>query len=534
MGAEAATASGGSAAARDADRAQRRTALASIVAAAVLVVLKLGTGLASGSLALISAGIESSGDVVAALLTLVAVRTALRPADSEHNYGHDRAQNLAALGEAAIVAAGGGIIAFESIRQLAEDDPSHVDATWFLFAVIGVAIVIDVSRIVISSRAAARYGSAAFRSNAFNFAGDLAGSLAVLIGLLLVAAGWQAGDAVAALVVSGVIFFAVGRLILENARVLMDYAPEDVRNRMLVAIAGVVPADDLRRLRLREVAGRFFADVTIGLSPAAAVSASHDLADRIESAVVAAVPNSDVVVHIEPQESGVELRDREGDPGEPAREQVLEQVRHRELGVVGLLHVGGRHLVGHRHVAEQGDEGQHDGVERQQRHVALDDVAPLGGQHAGDRVRVDHQGQRRAERQGGERQLAVGRGGDEHAVRLARGRVDGLQVGLAGGEDVPPAADPGRQVEDRHDDHQVDQRVLDEGDQRGCPKTGDEGEDREHQERDEQRQVLDEGVARRGADAHHREHGLDAHQLQRDVGHQREDAGEGDGQRQAA
>src|SRR3954463_7887963 len=169
----------------------------SIVAAAVLVVLKLGTGLATGSLALISAGIESSGDVVAALLTLLAVRTALRPADSEHNYGHDRAQNLAALGEAAIVAAGGGVHAFESIRRLTQDDPSHVDASWFLFAVIGVAIVIDISRIVVSSRAAARYSSAAFRSNAFNFAGDLAGSVAVLIGLLVVAAGWPAGDAVA-------------------------------------------------------------------------------------------------------------------------------------------------------------------------------------------------------------------------------------------------------------------------------------------------------------------------------------------------
>jgi cation diffusion facilitator family transporter len=293
-----------------ADAAQRRTALISILAAAVLVVLKLGTGLVTGSLALISAGIESSGDVVAALLTLVAVRTALRPADSEHNYGHDRAQNLAALGEAAIVAAGGGIIAFEAIRQLAEDDPSHVEAHWWLFLVIGIAILIDVSRIVVSVRAASRYESAAFRSNAFNFAGDLAGSLAVLVGLVLVAAGWHSGDAVAALVVACVIFFAVGRLIIENARALMDFAPEEVRNRMLAAIAEVVPEDDLRRLRLREVAGRFFADVTIGLSPAAAVSASHDLADRIEQSVRARVPNSDVVVHIEPQESGVELRER--------------------------------------------------------------------------------------------------------------------------------------------------------------------------------------------------------------------------------
>ncbi len=291
-------------------RAQRRTAIASIVAAAVLVVLKLGTGLFTGSLALISAGVESSGDVVAALLTLVAIRTALRPADSEHNYGHRRAENLAALGEAAIVAAGGGIIAFEAIRQLATGHRGDVDASWYVFVVIGVAIVIDVSRILISLRAAERFGSAAFRSNAFNFAGDLAGSIAVLAGLALVAGGVQAGDAIAALVVSGIIFFAVGRLITDNARALMDYAPEDVRDRVADAIALVVPRDDLRRLRLREVAGRVFADVTISISPAAAVSASHDVADRVEQAVRRAVPASDVVVHVEPQESGVALRER--------------------------------------------------------------------------------------------------------------------------------------------------------------------------------------------------------------------------------
>jgi cation diffusion facilitator family transporter len=292
------------------ERAQRKTALYSVLAAAVLVVLKLGTGLVTGSLALISAGIESSGDVVAALLTLVAIRTALRPADAEHNYGHQRSENLAALGEAAIVAAGGGIIAFEAIRQLVLDEPSHVDTHWFVFLVIAIALAIDVSRIVVSVRAAKRYGSAAFRSNAFNFAGDLAGSLAVLVGLGLVASGVPAGDAIAALFVSCVIFVAVWRLITENARALMDYAPEAVRDQVVDAIAQVVPRDELRRLRLRAVAGRIFADVTIALSPATAVAASHDLSDRVEQAIRRAVPASDVVVHVEPQEDGVELRER--------------------------------------------------------------------------------------------------------------------------------------------------------------------------------------------------------------------------------
>src|ERR1700720_3259024 len=89
----------------------RRTTLASIAAAGLLVALKLGVGLATGSLGLISTGIESSGDVVAAGLTFFAVRLGGRPADPEHPYGHRRAENLGALGEAGILLAGGAFFA---------------------------------------------------------------------------------------------------------------------------------------------------------------------------------------------------------------------------------------------------------------------------------------------------------------------------------------------------------------------------------------------------------------------------------------
>src|SRR6476620_1069251 len=85
----------------------RRTTVVSIAAAGLLVALKLGVGLATGSLALISAGIESSGDVIAATLTFFAVRLGGRPAYPGHPYGHRRAENLGALGQAAILLAGG-------------------------------------------------------------------------------------------------------------------------------------------------------------------------------------------------------------------------------------------------------------------------------------------------------------------------------------------------------------------------------------------------------------------------------------------
>src|SRR5207248_3002174 len=135
-------------------------ALMSVLSAGGLVALKLGMGLVSGSLALVSAGIESSGDVVAAVLTLFAIRLGGRPADLNHPYGHRRAENLAALGEAGILTGGGIVVVVEAIGRLAGKG-APFETHWYVFVVIGIALVIDVSRVVVSLRGAAQYKSAA-------------------------------------------------------------------------------------------------------------------------------------------------------------------------------------------------------------------------------------------------------------------------------------------------------------------------------------------------------------------------------------
>jgi cation diffusion facilitator family transporter len=293
----------------DDQRGQKRTALTSIAAAALLVALKLGTGLITGSLALVSAGIESSGDVVAAVLTFFAIRLGGRPADENHPYGHRRAENLGALGEAGILLAGAGVVVAEAVSRLSGSAPP-LDTGWFVFAVIGVALLVDLSRTAVSLRTAVRYRSAALRSNAFHFAGDAAGSLAVLAGLLAAHAGIQQADAVAALVVAVIMFLSAGRLIYENARVLMDTAPADAARRAEQAIAALGEGVELRRLRMRESGGRYFADVVVGVPPGQAVVEGHVTADQVEAAVRQALPDSDVVVHLEPQQQGLDLRDR--------------------------------------------------------------------------------------------------------------------------------------------------------------------------------------------------------------------------------
>jgi cation diffusion facilitator family transporter len=286
---------------------QQRTTVVSIVTASSLMLLMLGVGLASSSLGLVSTGIESTGDVVAAVVTFYAVRLGARPADDSHPFGHRRAENLSALAEASILLGGGLIVVIEAVQRLISGH-SSLSPRWYVFAVISLAIVVNVGRALAARRNARRYGSAALRSNSFHFASDVGGSVAVLLGLIFVHDGFHDGDAVSALIVAGLIFTAAARLILENAQVLMDTAPVRAQAVALEAIAAL-PVE-LDRLRLRESGGRYFADVVVAIPPGQAVVEAHAAADAVERAVENVLPGSDVVVHVEPQRRGLTLRDR--------------------------------------------------------------------------------------------------------------------------------------------------------------------------------------------------------------------------------
>jgi cation diffusion facilitator family transporter len=289
---------------------QRRTALVSVVAACVLIALKLATGLATESLGLISEAVHSGTDLVAALLTLFAVGVAGRPADRAHPWGHGKAEHLAALGEAGLLVLASLYISFRALEVLVGSAEPSVDPVWYAFVVVGVVIAVDASRTVVSLSASRRYGSPALAANAVHFGSDFAGSTAVLAGLLLARAGWPEGDSVAALFVAVLVLLAAGRLMRRNVDVLMDRVPVDAERAARVAIARLEPSVELRRLRMRQASGRHFADVVIGVSPDAGVGQGHAAADAVEEAVQRALPESDVVVHVEPAEGEAALRER--------------------------------------------------------------------------------------------------------------------------------------------------------------------------------------------------------------------------------
>jgi cation diffusion facilitator family transporter len=347
---------------------QRRSALVSVVAAAALVVLKLSVGLATSSLGLVSEAAHSGTDLVAALLTYFAVRVASRPADVQHQFGHGKAEHLSALAEAGFLSLVSIFISVRALERLFGVTHGVVKTPWYAFAVIGVVIAIDASRMIVSWRTARAYESAALASNALHFGSDLLGSVAVLVGLVFAHYGHPDADPIAALFVGVLVLLAAARLIKSNVDVLMDRAPAAAEAAALAAINDLTPSVELRRLRMRQAGGRQFADVVIGVPPGAAVGQGHAAADAVEAAVERALPHADVVVHVEPiEDAGLRERAHAAAVGVP---------RIREVHNLALVDVDGRKELS-LHVKLPGDlslEEAHDIAE--QLESAIRDAVP--------------------------------------------------------------------------------------------------------------------------------------------------------------
>jgi len=426
---------------------QRRTALVSVAAASLLIAVKLTSGLASGSLGLVSEAVHSGTDLVAALLTFFAVGYAIRPADAAHPYGHGKAEHLTALAEAAILSLVSIGVAAVAIGRLVGWISSEVDPHWWTFLAVGIVIAIDCSRTLVSLRAARRFASPALFSNALHFGGDLAGTMAVLGGLVAASLGWPAGDSLAALFVAVLVLSAATRLMKVNVDVLMDRTPAAAEAAARAAIAQVQPGVDLRRLRLRQAAGRHFADVVIGVSPGAAVGQGHAAADRVEEALHRALPGSDVVVHVEPGDEAA-LRER-------ALAAALVVPRVREVHNLSVLSVGdgteislhlklpGELSLDEAHaVAEQVEAAIREAVPEVagvQTHIE-----PLAEEAVGQEVEADSSAV--------ERIVVEATGSAPRALRFLRtdeGLVVLLTLGLAGDETLHGAHSSASTVEER-------------------------------------------------------------------------------------
>ncbi len=287
-------------------REKRLVALSSVLAAVGLTSFKIVVGVSTGSIGILSEAAHSGLDLVAAAVTLLAVRASGRPADREHAYGHGKVENLSALFETGLLLVTCAWIVWESVKRLLFREVP-VEVTAWSFSVMAVSIVVDVSRSRALLRAARKHRSQALEADALHFSTDVWSSSVVILGLACVALADRLGahwlvkaDAVAALGVAGISVWVSIRLGKKSVNDLLDAAPPDLTDAVTEAAARVPGVAQVRQVRLRRSGGEVFADVTVEVARQASFERAHDTASEVEGAVRAVEPRADVVVHVEP------------------------------------------------------------------------------------------------------------------------------------------------------------------------------------------------------------------------------------------
>lgn len=302
-----------------ANREKSVAALNSVAAAFLLTGLKVVVGVLSGSLGILAEAAHSGLDLAAALVTLVAVRAASKPADQEHAYGHGKVENLSALLETLLLLGTCAWIVRESFLRLTSTHV-RVDASIWAFAVMGISIAVDVSRSRMLYRVAAKHRSQALEADALHFSTDIWSSAVVILGLLGVRlAGWFPGlgfllqaDAVAALMVAGIVVVVSGRLGVRTIQALLDSSPPGLREQVRAAVTAVEGVFDCHAVRMRHSGPYYFVDLHITVDGEQSLRAAHDLTERVEQAVEAMLPGADVTVHPEPAPAGAKPPTEQG------------------------------------------------------------------------------------------------------------------------------------------------------------------------------------------------------------------------------
>ncbi len=291
--------------------AKRTAALTSFLAASGITLLKLITGLLTGSLGMLSEAAHSGIDLVASLLTFTSVRVSDRPADAEHAFGHGKVENLSAAVETVLMIVSCIWIAIEAILRILHPARLTLRFSIWPFVVLLLSIVVDSARSVALHRVAKTHRSEALEADAVHFGTDIWSSAAVIAGLLFSFAGqrwnWPSlryADPIAALLVAGIILHVTWKLARRTLDSLLDATPAEVRDKIqgqilrdLRAIPDVV---SVQRLRVRRSGSDYFVDLTVGLPRALSFQQSEQVTLAATDAVQKRLEGADVVVKTVP------------------------------------------------------------------------------------------------------------------------------------------------------------------------------------------------------------------------------------------
>jgi len=282
-------------------------ALTSVLAAVGLTGMKVVVGVLTGSLGILAEAAHSGLDLIAALITYLAVRISGKPADSDHRYGHGKVENLSALFETLLLLVTCVWIIYEALKRLLFRH-IEVEVSVWSFVVMITSILVDINRSRMLYGAAKKYNSQALEADALHFSTDIWSSSVVILGLICVKLSeWfpavsflKLADSIAAMGVAVIVIYVSIELGIRTVQGLLDTAPKGMPEDIKHAVEQVKGVNDCHQIRIRRSGPYLFIDAHVLVEPHQTLEEAHLLIDKIETVILKIAPGADVTIHPEP------------------------------------------------------------------------------------------------------------------------------------------------------------------------------------------------------------------------------------------
>jgi ferrous-iron efflux pump FieF len=279
-------------------------AWAAVAVAGLLIVMKAVAYVITGSIAMMASLADSGLDLFGSTINLLAIYQALAPADSEHRFGHGKAEPLAGLAQGAFIAGSATFLVIESASRLIAPHPITHGVAGVVVMVISIIAVLFL--VVFQRLAVRRTGSLAIGADLLHYLGDLLTNIGVIAGIVLSTRfGLLIADPIVGLVVAVILSAGAWHVFRQSYDQLMDHElPENDRARIKEIVMSHRGVRSLHDLRTRAAGISTFIQLHIELDPAISLISAHELSDLVEADIRTAFPNSEIIIHQDP--AGVE------------------------------------------------------------------------------------------------------------------------------------------------------------------------------------------------------------------------------------
>lgn len=275
------------------------TAGASVAVSVLLIVVKMAVWGFSGSVGLLASVVDSTMDVAASLINFVAIRYAMQPPDDEHRFGHGKAESIAAFAQAMFIAGSACFLFIHAVDRMM--NPRVIEHSYWAIGVMVFSIVITGFLVLLQRYTISRTKSLAIKADSAHYVADLLMNAAIIVGLLLSQLVWIGSDALAGLLVGGLILFGAYQVGYEAIQQLLDRALPESEEQ---TIARIVQSEEgvlgFHELKTRQVGPKRMIQMHLEIDKTLSLEVAHGISEKVEAAILEVFPDSELIIHQDP------------------------------------------------------------------------------------------------------------------------------------------------------------------------------------------------------------------------------------------